>query len=83
MFLESELFGTNATRDALDANNDRFDTLAETEDLIALNAAWRAACRGSRSRPQTRSRPRSRAAVPPCPIARSECVPHVRTSRGT
>jgi hypothetical protein len=39
-FLESELFGTNPTRDALDANNDRFYELSETEDLIALNAAW-------------------------------------------
>jgi hypothetical protein len=39
-FLESELFGTNPTRDALDANNDRFYTLLETEDLIALNATW-------------------------------------------
>jgi uncharacterized protein DUF4375 len=39
-FLESELFGTNPTRDALDVNNDRFYTLSETEDLIALNAAW-------------------------------------------
>jgi hypothetical protein len=37
-FLESDLFGTNPTRDALDVNNDRFYAL--TEDLIALNAAW-------------------------------------------
>jgi hypothetical protein len=39
-FLESELFGTNPTRDALNVNNDRFYELSETEDLIALNAAW-------------------------------------------
>lgn len=39
-FLESELFGTNPTRDALDINNDRFYALSETEDLVALNAAW-------------------------------------------
>jgi hypothetical protein len=39
-FLESELFGTNPTRDALDVNNDRFYALSETEDLVALNAAW-------------------------------------------
>lgn len=39
-FLESELFGTNPTRDDLDVNNDRFYELLETEDLIALNAAW-------------------------------------------
>jgi hypothetical protein len=39
-FFESEYFDTNAERDALDANNDRFYALSETEDLIALNAAW-------------------------------------------
>ena len=39
-FLASEYFGTNAERDSLDANNDRFQALSETEDLIALNAAW-------------------------------------------
>jgi Domain of unknown function (DUF4375) len=39
-FLESELFGTNPTRDDLDANNDRFYALSETEDLVALNADW-------------------------------------------
>jgi hypothetical protein len=39
-FLEGELFGTNPTRDALNINNDRFYALTETEDLIALNAAW-------------------------------------------
>jgi hypothetical protein len=39
-FFESEYFGSNAERDALDANNDRFYELSETEDLIALNAAW-------------------------------------------
>ena len=39
-FLESELFGTNPTRDALNINNDRFYALSETEDLVALNAAW-------------------------------------------
>jgi len=39
-FFESEYFDTNAERDALDANNDRFYALLETEDLIALNAAW-------------------------------------------
>jgi len=39
-FLESEYFGTNAERDALDANNDRFYDLSEAEDLLALNAAW-------------------------------------------
>jgi hypothetical protein len=40
VFLESEYFGSNTERDALDANNDRFYALSETEDLIALNAAW-------------------------------------------
>src|SRR5947199_3879882 len=39
-FFESEYFDTNPTRDALDANNDRFSALSESEDLIALNAAW-------------------------------------------
>jgi uncharacterized protein DUF4375 len=39
-FFKSEYFGTNAERDALDANNDRFYKLSETEDLIALNADW-------------------------------------------
>jgi hypothetical protein len=39
-FLEGEYFGTNEERDALDAHNDRFQELLETEDLIALNAAW-------------------------------------------
>jgi hypothetical protein len=39
-FLESEYFDDNAERDSLDANNDRFSELSETEDLIALNAAW-------------------------------------------
>lgn len=39
-FLESEYFGTNAERDALNANNDRFSKLSETEDLIARNASW-------------------------------------------
>jgi uncharacterized protein DUF4375 len=39
-FFESEYFDTNAERDALDANNERFYALSETEDLIALNAAW-------------------------------------------
>src|SRR5215470_3428013 len=34
-FLESEYFGTNAERDALDANNDRFYDLSEAEDLLA------------------------------------------------
>jgi hypothetical protein len=40
VFLESEYFGTNEERDTLDAHNDRFLELAQTEDLIALNAAW-------------------------------------------
>src|SRR5215470_8735909 len=39
-FFESDYFDTNPTRDALDANNDRFSELSETENLIALNAAW-------------------------------------------
>jgi hypothetical protein len=39
-FLESDYFDTNPTRDALDADNDRFSELSETENLIALNAAW-------------------------------------------
>jgi hypothetical protein len=39
-FFESEYFDTNPTRDALDANNDRFSVLSESEDLVALNAAW-------------------------------------------
>jgi len=39
-FLESEYFGTNAERDSLDANIERFYKLSETEDLVALNAAW-------------------------------------------
>jgi Domain of unknown function (DUF4375) len=39
-FFDSEYFGSNTERDALDANNDRFYTLSETEDLIALNATW-------------------------------------------
>ena len=39
-FFESELFGINPTRDALNVNNTRFYELCETEDLIALNAAW-------------------------------------------
>jgi hypothetical protein len=39
-FFESEYFDDNAERDSLDANNDRFSELSETEDLIALNAAW-------------------------------------------
>jgi len=39
-FLKSELFGTNAERDFLDAHNARFYALTEVEDLIALNAAW-------------------------------------------
>ena len=39
-FFESEYFDTNPTRDALDANNERFYALSESEDLVALNAAW-------------------------------------------
>src|SRR5215510_3659605 len=39
-FLESEYFDTNPTRDALNANNERFYALSESEDLVALNAAW-------------------------------------------
>jgi hypothetical protein len=39
-FLESDYFDDNAERDSLDANNDRFSELSETEDLVALNAAW-------------------------------------------
>ena len=39
-YFESEYFGSNAERDTLDANNDRFSTLSESEDLVALNAAW-------------------------------------------
>src|SRR5262245_17432988 len=39
-FFESDYFDTNPTRDELDANNDRFSELSETENLIALNAAW-------------------------------------------
>ena len=39
-FFESEYFGTNAERDSLDANNERFYTLSESEELVALNAAW-------------------------------------------
>ena len=38
-FLQSEYFGTNAERDALNAPNDRFLELSKFEDLIALNAA--------------------------------------------
>jgi hypothetical protein len=39
-FFKSEVFGTNLTRDALNANNHRFYELSETEDLVAFNAAW-------------------------------------------
>jgi hypothetical protein len=39
-FFESEYFDDNPERDSLDDNNDRFQELSETEDLIALNAAW-------------------------------------------
>ncbi len=39
-FLESDYFGDNAERDALDVHTDRFFALAETEDLVSLNAAW-------------------------------------------
>ena len=38
--LESDYFGDNPERDSLDDNNDRFNELSDTEDLIALNAAW-------------------------------------------
>jgi len=38
--LESDYFDDNPERDSLDDNNDRFNTLSETEDLIALNAVW-------------------------------------------
>ena len=39
-YFESEYFDTNPTRDALDANDERFNALSESEDLVALNAAW-------------------------------------------
>ena len=40
-YLESDYFGKkNVQRDALNKDNDRFFKLSETEDLIALNAAW-------------------------------------------
>ena len=39
-FLKSELFGTNADRDFLNAHNERFYALTDVEDLIALNGAW-------------------------------------------
>jgi hypothetical protein len=39
-FLRGKYFGTNAERDALDANDDRFFDLSKTDDLIAINAAW-------------------------------------------
>jgi hypothetical protein len=39
-FLEGEYFDENPERDSLDDNNDRFTEISETEDLIALNAAW-------------------------------------------
>jgi hypothetical protein len=39
-YLRSEYWGTNAERDALGANDDRFYKLSRTEDLTALNAAW-------------------------------------------
>src|SRR5262245_5069247 len=39
-FFESEYFDINPTRDALDANDERFNALSESEDLVALNAAW-------------------------------------------
>jgi Domain of unknown function (DUF4375) len=49
-FFESEYFDTNAERDALDANNERFYALSETEDLIALNAAWLRSLPGLKAR---------------------------------
>jgi hypothetical protein len=39
-FLASEPFGPNPERDTLNVSNDRFYALSQTEDLIALNAAW-------------------------------------------
>jgi len=39
-YLRSDYWGDNAERDALGANDRRFFELANTEDLIALNAAW-------------------------------------------
>lgn len=39
-YLGSEYFGDNAVRERLNAIDDRFYALSETEDLIELNAAW-------------------------------------------
>jgi len=39
-FLESDYFGKNVQRDELNVLNGRFFQLKETEDLVALNAAW-------------------------------------------
>lgn len=39
-FLESEYFGDNEERDFLSKLDDRFSTLEEQENILALNAAW-------------------------------------------
>ncbi len=39
-YLNSEYFGSNEERDALDGFNDAFYALQESEDLILLNADW-------------------------------------------
>jgi hypothetical protein len=39
-YFDSEYFGDNETRDALNAHDDRFFELSEAEDLIQLNATW-------------------------------------------